>query len=525
MKLLLVDDEELTRAGLLSSIDFASFGITEVIEADDGVNGLNAAKKHRPDIILCDVRMPRMDGVQMMEQAESFLPNVCVIFMSGFSDKEYLKAAIKLKAIRYIEKPIDPAEIRETIAEAVTQVRRLSSRETARNENKRQQMERLAYCLTIPYTAAAESIAELKKENPALISEEVFANFFTVIARIEAEEHDERAEEVFGTAFSQIQEYVGQMHFSMIYSVRRLHHVVFHIYGKNTPTDGTIRMIAEKIREQIQPLSRFYLAVGSLAGGISNGYQSYTSAVIALQNSFFLPTGSLIFADTAGHLHQAETLRLEQEVAHYIELLGEGEETEQKACLDFFWNHLSGSRGISQNQLKSLYYEMFSALYKQRKKHQMNLDFALENQDNIMDIMDSCFSFEDLHRILVKKTEEYREGTKDKNPENSVIYLIREYIGAHYMEPDLSVKTISEYANLSASYTCTFFKSETGTTLSQYITEFRMKKAKQLLADPRITITEISGRVGYNDGNYFGKSFRRFCGISPSEYREQVLGK
>lgn len=131
MKLLIVDDEELTRNGLISSIDWEHFGITEILQADDGLNGLNAAKEHRPDIILCDVRMPRMDGIEMLEQIESFLPNVCAIFMSGFSDKEYLKAAIKLKAISYIEKPIDPAEISDAIAEAADRVQKLSSTETA----------------------------------------------------------------------------------------------------------------------------------------------------------------------------------------------------------------------------------------------------------------------------------------------------------------------------------------------------------------------------------------------------------
>ena len=88
MKLLIVDDEELTRTGLISSIDWDSLGITE--------------------IILCDVRMPRMTGIAMLERLEKFLPDSIPIFMSGYSDKEYLKAAIKLKAINYIEKPLHP---------------------------------------------------------------------------------------------------------------------------------------------------------------------------------------------------------------------------------------------------------------------------------------------------------------------------------------------------------------------------------------------------------------------------------
>ena len=104
MKLLIVDDEELTRTGVIASIDWKSLGIDEVFQADDGVNGLETARIHKPEIILCDVRMPRMDGITMLERVEKFLPDSVPIFMSGYSDKEYLKAAIKLKAVELYRK-------------------------------------------------------------------------------------------------------------------------------------------------------------------------------------------------------------------------------------------------------------------------------------------------------------------------------------------------------------------------------------------------------------------------------------
>ena len=111
MKLLIVDDEELTRTGVISSIDWQSIGIQEVLQADDGINGIEMARVHRPDIVLCDVRMPRLDGIAMLEQLEEILPDIVPVFMSGYSDKEYLKAAIKLKAVNYIEKPLNPVEM------------------------------------------------------------------------------------------------------------------------------------------------------------------------------------------------------------------------------------------------------------------------------------------------------------------------------------------------------------------------------------------------------------------------------
>ena len=106
MKLLIADDEKLTREGIRDRLDLQGLGISGVFLADDGVHGLETALKESPDIVLTDIRMPRMNGVQMAEQILAANPGTVIIFMSAYSDKEYLKAAIKLKAVSYVEKPL-----------------------------------------------------------------------------------------------------------------------------------------------------------------------------------------------------------------------------------------------------------------------------------------------------------------------------------------------------------------------------------------------------------------------------------
>ena len=118
MKLLIVDDEKLTRDGLMNNIDWKSLGISAVVQADDSLHGYETALTFQPDIILSDVRMPRMSGIEMAEKLQLLNPALSIIFMSGYSDKEYLKAAIKLKAVSYVEKPIDLEEISDTVQEA-----------------------------------------------------------------------------------------------------------------------------------------------------------------------------------------------------------------------------------------------------------------------------------------------------------------------------------------------------------------------------------------------------------------------
>ena len=150
-------------------------------------------------------------------------------------------------------------------------------------------------------------------------------------------------------------------------------------------------------------------------------------------------------------------------------------------------------------------------------------DCRFRNVESIAETIDDCFTFPELHQTLITKTKEYFTKAETTSQENPTIFLIKDYISKNYMNETLSVKDISSHVFLSTSYVCTFFKSETGQTLNQYITEYRMEKAKQLLKDARFKITDISSRVGYSDGNYFGKSFKKYSGLSPSEYREQNL--
>jgi two-component system, response regulator YesN len=134
MRLLIAEDEYYTRQGIMDEIDLAAIGVDEVAQADDGVNALRIAEAFRPDIVLADVRMPRMDGIAMSFELRKSFPHCHIVIMSGYADKEYLKSAIELKAVSYIEKPFRTRELREVLARAVSlchQERNREEREAA----------------------------------------------------------------------------------------------------------------------------------------------------------------------------------------------------------------------------------------------------------------------------------------------------------------------------------------------------------------------------------------------------------
>ena len=162
MKILIVDDEERTLTGLTTQIDWKGLGFESVLLASDGMEGLDSALRHRPDILLCDVRMPRLDGIEMVRRLQGSLPGLVPIFMSGYSDKEYLKAAIRLRAVSYVEKPIDEKELVEAVEEAIAlsrKMQKLSSEEKILSRQAEQELVRL--CLSAPSEGAREKMLSL----------------------------------------------------------------------------------------------------------------------------------------------------------------------------------------------------------------------------------------------------------------------------------------------------------------------------------------------------------------------------
>lgn len=519
MKILIVDDEELTRTGLIASVDWDKLGINEIYQADDGLNGLKIASEVKPDIILSDVRMPRMDGITMLERIEKLSPDTVVVFMSGYSDKEYLKAAIQLKAIDYIEKPIEAKELNATLKKAVDRCGVIKFHSIADESHENTKASELAHRFTLPYRSNADAVDALCKELSKRYGHTDFKYITTIIVKVSSIPEEPQ---ILNNLYDALEGYLSSMNLRVIFTQKKSSNVIFHIYGDIKPTDSTLQKITDQIILLMTEFNEYYIAVGETVQGKENAYKSYESAVILLQGSFFMSAGSVIYK-------KYEKSNIGLSLNKVRELSGEymkAVDGTDKAAVDAIMAKLGTidvSSDILENQLKAIYHDMLLHLFKTRRRLSMATDLSIENQETIMDVIDKCFCFEQLQKELIDKTHSFFEDNKEDAVDNPTIRLICEYIANHYSDTEMSVKSISDHAALSTSYACTYFKNETGMTLNQYITDFRMKKAKQLLTDPRNRVNDVSAAVGYSDGNYFTKSFRKYTGLTPSEFREQVI--
>ena len=129
---LIVDDESMPRKVLCDHLPWDELGITRVLQASDGVEAIDTARRSHPDIVISDIKMPRMYGLPMAAAIREFHPGCQFIFLSGYSDKEYLKGAIKLKAASYVEKPIDLEEVEQALRDVIRDIQKSDSQEDER---------------------------------------------------------------------------------------------------------------------------------------------------------------------------------------------------------------------------------------------------------------------------------------------------------------------------------------------------------------------------------------------------------
>lgn len=519
MKLLIADDEKLTREGIISSIDWDSLGVSQIYQADDGVHGLELAKEVEPDIVLSDVRMPRLDGIEMSIELRKLFPDISIIFMSGYSDKAYLKAAIKLKAVSYVEKPIDPQEIQESVLEALKNRQTVKETSVTKKEHHSFAASSLAAALIYPNSATEEELWDRFGKLSLKVGKSTsfytmlisFKNGLTQIPRQSLEDF-----------YNMLHETVTPYGLEEIHCVKQEQFLICHLFGM-APAFERLNHLVSDVAAKVQTLSpEFFLVLGKKVGSASRLYESYNSTVIKLQSCFYYPYGSCFLTD-GSEVDFTSINDFPVSIDHFRELLHQKDPKIENFSSDIY-ETLKASKSTMPNQVKNLYYQMFCAVQESYHLLQLPLPEKMLSSADAFELIFHCKTLLELHTMLTEELKVFLKQVNLSSRESAPITAIKNFIASNYQDENLSIKDISEHVFLSTSYICTIFKTETGQTLNQYITKYRMEKAKKLLADPLIKISDISARVGYNDGNYFGKTFKKIVGLSPTEYREQVTG-
>lgn len=511
IKVLIADDERFTRQGILDMVDWDKLNVNEVKEAYDGINALEILKDFEPNILLTDVRMPRLNGIDLAFKARELYPNCMILFMSGYSDKEYLKSAIKLKAINYVEKPIEIEELEENLNNAILE---FVKNTTIHNSIEHTIANEIS---SIDNSEAVNSIISSyfsKDFNDKLVDGQ-YVSVLIKIYKIIPNKH---------LFIDKIREIIHDCGLEGFVSMQNEKDIVLQIFFskniKSIHNSNVFQSFFATLDEYIKNYSHFYIFVGSIVANMQDMHKSYASASSLDTLSFFKDYNSVIYFEEVPH----KTCATIDPNAYSAFKRNLNNEDKQAVLSDI--NNITSefmlNCGTDINEIKNVYNKLLLHIFNFCHSRNINLNNSVNENTSFNTILQFNNIFEIKHYML-EIIKDVFLCLKEKNIYNEPALNIIKYINEHYNSYDLSLEDISKNTFLTPAYICVIFKDFTGKTVNKYITEYRIMQAKELLKDSNIKMNDIALKVGYRDGNYFAKIFKKETGYSPSEYRRKFL--
>lgn len=526
ISLLIADDEGFVRNGLTKNLAWSKLGVGYIEQAIDGQNAFEKAIVMKPDILLTDVRMPRMDGIQLATKLREILPNCKIIFMSGYSDKEYLKSALHLKAVSYIEKPINITEISQVISEAVSMCLEESEKQALdlkKDISLKESLDMLRVNLPLEILHNNTEMEKWLKISNISISGST--RFVAVIFNFGIKEWAALTAKGLGKAY--LQNFIheayllkGLKSFSSFKTDNTMILIAFGEYKSTAASyDKILDELSLKTIDELKDKCPVFISIGSIVDDTARVSQSYQTAVIASQQLFFKGYGKFSRMED----RYSSTFELKESFPDEFKELLKNKDSQK--VLNFLKDTSRSIRQCNNTlvpNIKSLYFKMLLVLLNHAARQKIVFSPA-SSEGELWETLNDFTALDEVESFIMNFTTAYFAEKAKLEGLSRCIADIYEIIEKNYSNPELSIKLICDKLYMSHSHICVLFKRETGNTLNQYITEFRIEKAKELLADSTVKLYYVAARVGYTDQNYFTKIFKKVTNMTPSEYREMRL--
>ncbi len=532
-RILLADDEGIVLNALEFIIEKNFSGRYELETAKTGLGAIETAEHFRPDIVFMDIQMPGINGIDAMREIRKFSSNVIFVVLTAYDKFDYAKEAIGLGVLDYLNKPVN----RKVVVEVIEKAMGMIDARRERRKNDLQIKERMETVMPIIengfiYSILFQERFEEDVENyMSLLGITTSYGYMLAVVFGDRQQGNYMTNAVGTSVRAQIDYYpkvreilkdtfpegiVGNVSANKI-------PVFMPAGGLKMTYNKRIEMI-EKSRLAVRSMNKatglsFRIGIGGVCK-LKDTLQSYDGALKALYST----KGSVAHMDDLPiAVEYEENYPVETEEAIF-EKLRDGKMEECLAQADKFFDWMVAQYGGDEMSIKlkvlefvmtgeSIMYRNGGYLYRfDSRKDYLQDVFGIKGYDALkkwfMDKMRGVVT------MMARSSEDHT---------NDLIRQAQEYIDSHFHR-DMSLDDISRELNISPYYFSKLFKEETGENFVEYVTGRRMDRAKALLKNSDRSIKDICAEVGYSDPNYFSRIFRKYQGVSPTEYKENVGG-
>ncbi|MDO4519781.1 MAG: response regulator [Eubacteriales bacterium] len=535
LKVFLVEDEVVMRNGIKNSIPWEKEGFQFVGEASDGELAYPLIKKEKPDILITDIQMPFMDGLELSRLVKNELPNIKIIILSGYNEFDYAKTAISIGVTDYLLKPIGSAKLLEAIKKVgevieneQKQKQMIDSYRQEMNENLNHQKHDLWINLISDQLSMGEMLEAGQKVGMDFTAAVYQVLLFKVFHRGYGTEYSGELASLTEKIEIEIEQWDHILSFD-----RSPEGWAFLIKGnQDEEVEDCLEKIQNKLEEMVQEYAElsYFGGIGSKVYRLRNIRQSYLEAGKAFATRFFGKNNRFINSESMEDVRKQENGMID---AHAVR-----SKTAEHELINSFLRHgtleevdnFVGEyfRSIGEQNYQSLLYrqyitmDIFFATADFLRSLSIGAEEMPEELRDINTIVAKA-SGDELQNQIIRLFEaalNLRDNSSRKRY-NMLINEAKSFIDSNYQREDMSLNMVASKVNITPSYFSTIFSAETGETFVEYLTRVRMEKAKELLMCSTMRTSEIGYEVGYKDGHYFSYIFKKVVGCSPKEFRNR----
>lgn len=535
IKVFLVEDEMVIRRGIKNSIDWEKEGYIFCGEASDGELAYPMIIKEKPDILITDIRMPFMDGLELCKLVKKELPNIKILILSGYDEFDYAKEAIRLGVTEYLLKPISSGKLLEALNGVSESIRReKEDKDLVRKymeemrENTEHEKQKFFEQMIAGNLSMADALETGKKYEMNLSA----GMYNLLLFRFTLGEENRKSGELLGEAEYAIEKLTERLEYVFEFQ-RGVEGWAFLLMADNE------EQMSERVKELSKDLEEIMKNYSTIAyfGGIGQPVarlreleESFREAERALAARFTMELNRIISVEDIRMAQNVDTLddieitsfgEIEKTRTMLEKFLNNGAEDEIDEFVDVYINELpeENLKSVLMRQyiIMDAYIVMMSFCEK-IEGIEGEMQAQSEELKNSMKTIQTLEEIKNYIRMLLKKIIGVRDTISGRRY-SDIIEIAKDQIRKTYMSDEISLNTIAAEVGMSPSYFSSIFSKEVGKTFVEYLTEIRMDRAKELLMCSSMKTSEIGYEVGYKDPHYFSYIFKKTQNCTPKEFR------
>ncbi len=536
LKIFLVEDEYVVREGI-KNIDWSAHGYEFCGEASDGEIALPLIRKKLPDIVITDIKMPFMDGLELAGLIRKEFPDIEIVILSGYEEFGYAQEAISLGVSKYLTKPIGAQELLKELDEIseIVEQKKVDREISLRYQHDMEEDTiRNRKVFFNDLVAGNTSVSELLVRSDELGLDLRASMYCILLCTAYIDSHDE-------------DEYDRSYHemYTRLHKWAESRSGVFIIFNRDL--DGQAVLFKADDAEQLQnnidiscreflnivsdyEYVRYYSGIGCPVERLSELGRSFDVASAAYAHRFFDKTNRIVNGNESPvdlyggrgtgkedvELGAIDARKLDREgLVHFIKT---GDRAECDYFVDEFIDNACGDALQSMLFRQYVTMDVYFAIVDFVTGLGYGKD-SVEAPDSGMNVASGVDSVREYCKRLILSAIDLRE-TVSHSKYKDVTDKVIGYIEEHYADEDLSLNVLAEHVRFSPNHLSMIFSQETGETFSKYLIEYRIGKAKEALKCTSLKSSEIAMQVGYRDPHYFSYMFKKVTGMTPTQYRE-----